>query len=277
MLITYLYVFIASIFIGSFFGVMADRIYRGEQFVSGRSYCEKCKHPLAFLDLIPLFSYLFLNGKCRYCKKPLSKWLPIGEIFTASVLTVTVYVASNPLYTSLFAYKFINFPYPFDLIPQILVAVLIASVLILIFITDAKYMVIPDVYLYLFGVLAPLYLIFFKLDVSMAQNILIVKDHLFAGLVLGIFFAALHYGSRKRAMGDGDIYLAGIIGLYLGSKLSLVMWFMAFLTGAVFGVILLLTRKKKMKSAVPFGPFLLIGMVIALFFGSDLLNWYLSI
>ena len=270
-------IFLLFLFVGSFLGVIAERAYRGEQFIKGRSYCDKCKHSLGTLDLIPVFSFLFLNGKCRYCKKPLSKWLPVYEILTALVLTATVFIAANPMITSLFAREFIQLPYSLDLILQTLLAVTIASVFILIFITDAKHMVIPDVYLYLLLILSPLFLVFFKLDILMAENILIIKDSLLAALVLGLFFAALHYGSNKKAMGDGDIYLAAIIGLYLGTKLSIVMWFMAFLTGALFGVILLLVGKKKMKSAVPFGPFLILATAIALLCGTELLNWYLSI
>jgi prepilin signal peptidase PulO-like enzyme (type II secretory pathway) len=275
MFLIYLFAFFIFLFIGSFFGVLIDRIYRGEQFVHGHSYCESCKHQLQTLDLVPLFSYLFLGGKCRYCKAKIPWWLPLTELITATTLTTVLFFVNNS--PAPFVKVFFNPPYPVLNLAEIIVALVIASVFILIFITDAKYMVIPDVYLYALALLYPLYFAFFKLQFTTIQNWTIFKDDLIAAAILALFFAAIHYGSRKRAMGDGDIYLAAIIGLYLGTQLSLVMWFMAFLTGAVFGVILLLSKKKKMKSAVPFGPFLILGMVIAILYGSNLLNLYLSI
>ncbi len=283
-MIFFILFFPLSLFIGSFFGVLIDRIYRSEQFVRGRSYCEHCKHTLQTLDLIPLFSYIFLNGKCRYCKKEIPAWLPLIELITAVTLSSTLFLLINNDFLSPLAKDFFTLPYPsslagspFAFIAQILIALAIASVFILIFITDAKYMVIPDIYLYLLVALYPLYLTFFKLQITQNQNIALIKDNLIAAVILAIFFAALHYGSRKKAMGEGDIYLAAIIGFYLGTNLSVVMWFMAFLKGAIEGVILLISGKKKMKSALSFGPFLILGFCFALIWGTELLNWYLSI
>ncbi len=277
MILIYLFAFFIFLFIGSFFGVIVDRVYRGEQFITGQSYCENCKHTLGFWDLVPVFSFLFLGGKCRYCKKKLSIWLPITEILTASALTAALYYVIEGKYFSYFAEYYFSFPYSITLAVQIIIALVITSLFILIFITDAKYMVIPDIYLYILAAVYPIYLIFLELQVGWPQNFLIIKDDLISCAVLALFFAAIHYGSRKKAMGEGDIYLAGIIGLYLGTTLSIVMWFMAFLTGAVYGVILLVSGKKKMRSAVPFGPFLILGMYIALIWGQQLLNWYFSI
>lgn len=277
MLLIYLFAFFVFLFIGSFLGVIVDRVYRGEQFVAGQSYCESCKHTLGFWDLIPIFSFLFLVGKCRYCSKKIPVWLPITELLTSSALTATLYYVIEGKYFSYFSEYYFGFPYSATLTIQIIIALVITSLFILIFLTDAKHMVIPDVYMYLLAAIYPFYLIFFKFQVGWPQNFLIIKDNLTAAIILGAFFAVIHYGSRKKAMGEGDIYLAGLIGLYLGTTLSIVMWFMAFLTGAMYGVILLLSGKKKMRSAVPFGPFLILGMYISFVWGQQFLNWYFSI
>lgn len=138
-------------------------------------------------------------------------------------------------------------------------------------------MVIPDIYMYLLGLLYPFYFWFFKASLTFESTLSILKDDLIAAAVLAVFFAALHYGSHKKAMGEGDIYLSAIIGLYLGTQFSIVMAFIAFLTGALYGIGLMAMGRKKMKSALPFGPFLILGMVIALIYGSNIINWYLSI
>jgi leader peptidase (prepilin peptidase)/N-methyltransferase len=263
------FVFVLSLFVGSFLGVVLERTYRGEQFVRGKSYCESCKHQLNTADLIPLFSFLFLKGKCRYCKKPIPYFLPLIEFITALSITTVIFFVNREL-GAVSSIPFENFVGYFA-------AITLTVVLILIFLTDAKYMVIPDIYLLLFLFVYPIYFYAFKAVSILTNNIPIIKDDIFAAIVLALFFALLHYGSSKKAMGEGDIYLAAIIGLYLGTELSMVMWFIAFLTGAILGVILLLAHKKKMKSALPFGPFLIIGMIYALLFGVQTLNWYLSL
>lgn len=275
--IFYLLLFLFFLFVGSFLGVVTDRIYRGEQFVKGRSYCEFCKHLLNTLDLIPLFSYLWLRGRCRYCNSKISSTLPVFEFITASFLTATVYWVNEFTYPSLFIQANFNFPSPIIYLILNIVAVLISISLLLVFFTDIKYMVIPDIYLIALAVLVPSYLFLFEFEPSWAINLGLIKNHLVAAGVLALFFAIIHFGSGKKAMGEGDIYLAAILGLYLGGYNSIVMWFVAFLTGAVVGVILMLVGKKRFKSMVPFGPFLIVGFVTALLLGTDLLNFYFSI
>src|SRR3990167_6901908 len=127
-LIIFLIAFIFFLFIGSFLNVVIERVYRGEQFVMGRSYCVSCKHELSMMDLIPVFSFLFLKGKCRYCKKNIPPIHIVIELFTA--------ICAGFIFAS----------YPFT---QALFFSLVLIVLILIFFTDLMYYVIPDIYFYL--------------------------------------------------------------------------------------------------------------------------------
>lgn len=254
--------FLIFAFYGSFLGVVIDRLFRGEQFLKGRSYCESCKHQLVVKDLIPLFSYIFLKGKCSYCKKVIPPSLFVFELGTGFTMACLSY------------YAFFNF---YSWIPVIFWFVLL-SVLLLVFFTDAKYSVILDAYLWM---LLSIYIVFLILGqfivLGEISNIFtFLSSHLVSALWLGVFFALLHFGSKKKAMGDGDIYLAFVLGLYLTFEQSLVMWFASFLTGALYGLFLIVLKKKKIKQSVPFGPFLIIGFLIALGFGDLIVNWYLN-
>jgi len=264
-ILIYFLIFFVSLFIGSFFNVLIDRIFRNEQFFKGRSYCENCKHDLHAVDLIPVFSFLFLNGKCRYCKKPIPASLAIVEITTAILFTLILF------YAALLGLSALIFYY------------LVTSVLIVIFFTDAKYYVIPDIYFYfLFTVYVVFGLLYFLPISHLYQSLFLSQfyfnflDHLYGMALMTAFFASLHYLSKGRLMGEGDIYLGGLLGLFLGLTPSIVMWFVSFLTGALVGVILILRGRKRMEESIPFGPFLILGAIVAHLFVNYLVTWYLA-
>lgn len=266
-------VFIISLFLGSFFNVLIDRIYRGEQFVTGSSYCESCKTTLVVKDLIPVFSYLSTKGRCRYCKTEIPVWLPIVEISTAVIFTLLFH----------FLIKYTGFVFDLTYDPRhaflMLISVfIIAACGILIFFTDAKYFVIPTIYLYValaayigYGLYTYLYN-----PENFQITYLPYSSHLWGMAIMAVFFGMLYFGTRGKMMGEGDIYLAAILGLMLGLDQSIVMWFFAFLIGAAYSVVLLYFRGATVKSAVPFGPFLLIGGAISYFWGIDFMNYYFS-
>ena len=251
-------------FVGSFLGVVVDRLYRGEQFIRGRSHCDFCNHELSVYDLIPVFSFLSNNGKCRYCKKKLSPTLLFFELFTGLTFTAFAY------YSFLLWLPLISIIFGF----------LILLFLLIIFFADLKYSVIFNYsYIILFGFYAVGFLLY-SVGINFGAFNIIFMDlasHLISAVWLFSFFALLYYGSKKKAMGDGDMYLAGALGLYLNFSQSLVMWSVAFLTGAFVGVILLLGKKKKIKQAIPFGPFLVIGFVFAFVYGSSVVASYLQL
>lgn len=259
-LIIFLTAFLFFLFIGSFLNVVIERVYRGEQFVKGRSYCVSCKHELSVFDLVPVFSFLFLKGRCRYCKKSIPRMHVVIELFTAICA------------------GFIFATYPFI---QALFFSLILIVLILIFFTDLMYYVIPDIYLYLliamYVIGAALLYVYPNSFYFLGSLYSPIWGHVRAALISSAFFGILYLGSKGKAMGEGDIYLSGILALFLGPTLSLVMLFISFLTGAIVGVILVSMGRKRITQVIPFGPFLIVGFTISYLVGFNLINLYLGL
>ncbi len=220
--------------------VVADRIVRDETFVKGKSYCEFCKHPLSFFDLLPIISFLYLRGKCRYCGKKLSWYYPISELVTAFVFainTVVIGIASPIL---------------------LLITLFIVSCFLIILFADIKYGIIPDKIVY------PLFvgILIFRL----LTGVHTLLPYVFSALGAGIFFLLLFLITKGRGMGFGDVKYAVVMGLFLGFPGIIYGLYIAFLTGAFVSFILILWKRKKIKSTIPFGPFLVFGTLSVFFF-----------
>ena len=237
------FIFISGTIFGSFVNVLIDRIPRRKDIIFKRSHCDYCKTTLGALDLIPVFSYLFLKGRCRYCRKKISMQNPLVEIATGAFFV--------------FIFK-INFPF----IPIIFFQFLISGILIAIFVIDLKSSIIPDSLVVALMVLTFIYKLIFQ------QN-LIITDFA-AGVVFASFFIMLIFLTRGKGMGMGDAKFALFMGFYLGFLKLLVAFYISFLTGAVISLILILLGLKKFKSAIPFGPFLITGTVIAEYFSEQI-------
>ncbi len=249
MIIFYIPVFIFGLVIGSFLNSVIWRLEKEESFLKGRSYCPSCKHPLSWQDLIPVFSFLFLKGRCRYCQGKISLQYPLVEIATALLfLFVLIYLGLTPV--SLIYYF------------------IIIAILIVIFVFDLKYYLIPDKVIYPAIGIALVYLF-------------IHPSFLLLGVVSAfgsaLFFALIILVSRGRWLGFGDVKLAFFMGLFLGFPNILVALFLSFFIGAIIGIGLILSGKKSLKSEIPFGPFLVTGTLLAVFFGEFLTNWYLNL
>ncbi len=244
--------FIIGIFVGSFLNVVIDRLPRKEGFITGRSHCDLCGHALAWYDLIPLLSYAFLLGKCRYCKKFIGYEYPLVELTTGLTFFLLPFI-----YTQQFTLFFVD-------------TLFLLALFIVIFYTDIWYGIIPDIILFL--------ALFTLLPVFIFTPSLILP-HILAGIGACLFFLALFLGTRGRGMGFGDVKLAFFLGLLLGYPRIIVSLYAAFLTGAGVALILILWRKKKLRGdTIPFGPFLIVGAVLALFWGNllwDLLVTYI--
>jgi len=242
-----LLLFIAGLFIGSFLNVLVDRIPRGETFIKGHSHCEFCKKNLQWHDLIPVLSYIFLKGKCRYCKHPLSLLYPTIEISTGLLFALT--------------YLFI----PSFSIIQVLYYLFIISSFIVIFFTDLKSGIIPD------KILVPsVIVVFVYLLVTNPQLLLI---NLLCGIGAFLFFVIISvvflFLTKKESMGSGDIKLVFLLGLFLGFPNIIISLYIAFLTGGLIGIILIIWKKKSFqKATLPFGPFLVLGAITSLFWGN---------
>jgi prepilin signal peptidase PulO-like enzyme (type II secretory pathway) len=249
-----LFIFGFGLCIGSFLNCF---IYRLEikKSLKGRSFCPHCKHELSWLDLFPVFSFLFLQGKCRYCNKKISWQYPAVELATAVIFLLIFCAQGAPAS----GWQFFNLAFLFY----------IASVLIIIFVYDLKHYIIPDKVLFPAIIISVFYNIFFNYN-----NIL----NYFWGVLVGAgFFLAIFLISKGNWMGFGDVKLAVLMGLLLGLPNVLAALFLAFFFGAIIGIILMVFGKKKMKSEIPFGPFLIIGTFLALLWGQEIINWYLFI
>jgi len=256
------FIFIIGLFIGSFLNVLADRLPREESVVKGRSHCEKCKKTLQWFDLIPLVSFIFLGGKCRYCRAGLSSYYPIIELTTGILFALTaLFVLESPQF--LINSQFLNF----QLLISLIYYLFIVSSLIVIFFADLKYGIIPDKILLPAIVITFLYLFIYHSS--------LIINNLSSAVGACLFFLILSLIKIKKhtAMGFGDVKFAFLMGLILGFPNIVVSLYIAFLTGAVIGIILVLWEKKKLKGAtIPFGPFLVLGTLIAIFWGKGILH-----
>lgn len=260
-MIELLIIFIFGLIIGSFLNCVIYRISEDESFIKGSSYCPKCRHPLAFCDLFPVLSFIFLRGKCRYCKAPISWQYPLVELATAILFCLIYYF--NPI-SSFALYSFL----------QIVFWWITASFFIIIFVFDRKYYIIPDEVIYPAIVLSLIWVfgsfLFGFLD---KEHVL---ENIISTLSISLFFFLLWFFSKGLAMGFGDVKLAIFLGLALGYPKSIVAVFLGFIFGAIIGLLLVAMKKKGLKSEIPFGPFLIVGAIVSMFWGEIIINWYTS-
>lgn len=225
----------------------------------GRSMCPHCKHELAGKDLIPVLSWLSLGGKCRYCKKPISVQYPLVEATTAL----------------LFVASYLFWPVEFDAAQTILLGIwlVILTGLIALTVYDLHWKLLPNRIMYPLGVLATVY-------ASIAILIAEEPFEAFLGTVFGVIigggiFYALFQFSDGKWIGGGDVKLGWLLGLLVASPTrSLLFIFLASIIGSLVSIPLLTSHKLKRTSTIPFGPFLIAGAIIVMFFGADILNWY---
>ena len=254
-LVFYIFVFLLGLCIGSFLNCVVYRMELQEDmpkgsphrkavsFLRGKSFCPHCRHSLSWPDLIPVFSFLLLKGKCRYCSKKISWQYPVVEISTA-----LIFICVTPGVTQIYL-------------------LLVSCLLIIIFVYDLKHYIIPD------KVLFPAIGIVFLEQLIFSFRFLDFNP-LWAGLGACAFFLFFFLVSGGRWMGFGDVKLAFFMGLFLGFPNIVVALFLAFFLGAIIGVGLIIFGSKNLKSEVPFGPFLITGTFIALFWGQEIIQWY---
>ena len=255
------FVFLFGLAVGSFLNAVIFRMEKRESALKGRSYCPSCKHQLSWQDLIPLLSFVLLQGKCRYCRASISLQYPLVELGTAAVFLLIF--ASGEMSTVV---EFLHVGFLFT----------IASLLVVIFVYDLKHYLIPDKILYSAVFVSGIWYLVFGIFLDLYTKYYILNT-LYSALGAAVFFLAIYLVSRGTWMGFGDVKLALFMGLFLGWPNILVALFFAFTAGAVVGVALVIVKKKQFRSQVPFGPFLIAGTFFALFFGSAIAHWYLGL
>ncbi len=249
-----------------------------------RSYCPKCSHRLNWKDLIPVISFIMLRGKCRYCGNTISLQYPIVEISTGILFTAILWYSSSFLFPALISP---TAGMAFFALATFFYYLIIASFLIVIFIYDLKHYIILDKIVYPAIGLVALYHIFEFMNTKWRINFTLLSvgddswvlliNPLISALAASAFFGAIVLISRGKWMGIGDVKLAFLMGLFLGSVGVIIALFAAFFLGAIVGIGLVLAKKKTMRSEVPFGPFLVTGTFIALFWGQTILDTYLRL
>ena len=268
MILVYCLVFVIGACWGSFLNCLIYRWEQGQKLNSGRSFCPKCRHQLGFWDLIPIFSFIFLRRKCRYCREKIAWQYLIVEISTGLIFLL-IFNLQFSIYNQFSIIQFSNLLYLW----------LVACLLEIIFIYDLKHYVIPDravysaiIVVFLFRILN----LFGNWQLAIG-NLPAFSNASLAGLAAAGFFFIIWLASKGRAMGFGDVKLAFLLGLFLSWPNVLLALFAGFLSGALVGVGLMILGRKKMRSQVPFGPFLIGGALVALFFGERIIKWYLSL
>src|SRR3989344_7251423 len=254
-----IYFFALGTCIGSFLNVVIYRLEQ-EKNIYGFSYCPHCKHPLSWLDLVPVFSFIFLQGRCRYCSKKISLQYPLVEAITG-IIFILAFIRGWPMVNPASVLHLVFLWYIF-------------SSLMVIFVFDLKHYIIPDVVLFPLIITTIVYRIFEAVVWHMGPVQLALNYGLAGGLA-SAFFLVIFLVSAGRWMGFGDVKLAFFMGVLLGLQNVTVALFLAFVLGAIVGLCLMVLKQKNIKSEIPFGPFLIVGSAIALFSGQSIATWYL--
>ena len=230
---------------GSFANVLIVRIPAGKSIVTPPSHCPHCGHPLRALDLVPVLSWLFLKGKCRYCQGRISPRYPLIELLTAA------------LFVGVFMRWGLS---AFTLAGWVLVIILVSAAFI-----DLDEGIIPDI-ITIPGVILGLAVSFFTIGFLPA---------LWGALAFGgvLFVAAV---ISQGGMGGGDIKLAAAIGAFCGLPGALITLLLSSLLGTLFGIILIMMGRAGRKTPVKFGPFLAVSAYIAFLFSNEIVMWYLG-
>ena len=264
----YILVFIFGTIVGSFLNVVILRYNTGVSIARGRSFCFSCGRKLGPLELIPVLSFFLQGGKCIGCESKISWQYPVVE-----TLTGLLFVGVFANYLGLIGLYFDTW--------YVLISLIIMAVLMAITVYDMRHKIIPDGLVITFGALALLKIVadFFLMNSTSGE----IKTHviwfLLAGPVLALPFFLIWLFSKGRWMGLGDPKLILGIGWFLGPVFGLSAIILAFWSGALYGLALMILSKFSWhglkidgKTEVPFAPFLILGFLLVYFFGFDVLG-----
>lgn len=238
--------------IGSFLNVCIYRLPVSRSIVTPPSACPKCDYRLRFYDNIPVASWLWLRGRCRACKAPISPRYPLVELLTGLFAVAAVF-RFGPHWSALIVFAFL-------------------AVLIVVTFIDLDHRIIPDV-LTLPGILIFFFAGMAVPGVSRADALIGALASPGALYLVGEYF---YFFRGVEGMGGGDVKLISMIGALVGWQGVLVTIFLASATGTLVGLAIMIRTGKGSKLAVPFGPFLAAGAAVHLFFGPELIAWYLQ-
>lgn len=267
---------------GSFVTAWVWRVRVGKSMLDKHSQCPQCHHALGPKDLIPMISWLLQRGRCRYCQAKISIQYPLIELATATLFVAMAYrmVSLLPTPYSLFQ------PWP---LASLLFAWVMIVILVALFVYDLHWYELPNIWTLGGAGLSLLMLLLaavFKQPVYWQTSALFPTPYsllptLLSGLMAAAFFWLIVWGSEKllhkQGMGEGDIKLALLMGLFLGFPTIVVAIYLAFVLGAVLSLLLIAGKQKSWGQHLPFGPFLIVGTVVALFISPTIVSWYLQL
>jgi leader peptidase (prepilin peptidase)/N-methyltransferase len=252
--------------VGSFLNVCADRLPAKQSLVRPPSHCPACSRRLAARDLVPVFSYLWLRGRCRYCKAHIPARVLWVEIATAALFALaygqygfSVELPIALLYIALFTLVFVIDLEHGLILNRIIYPALLAALVIAVFVPPSQLAHISGGVAYLMDSL---------------PRLGIVQAAIGGGIGFVLFFLIVIVS--RGGMGFGDVKLAALIGLVTG-YLAVEALLMGMILGGLVAVILLGFKIKKRKEAMPFGPFLAVAAVVTMLWGNEILNWYMNL
>jgi prepilin signal peptidase PulO-like enzyme (type II secretory pathway) len=221
-------------------------------------------------DLLPILSFIFLRGRCRYCQRKISWQYPLVELITALAFVLVYLKFSLVIAPATMTLPNFNLSSLTNFSPWILIGSgwIFSALLIVVFAYDYKYSLIPD-QIVIPGTILALLFSLFQPDVA-------VINSLFGSAMVSGFFALLIFITKGKGMGWGDVKLGFFIGALLGWQISLLMLFIAFVSGSLVGIALIIAKKKKWQSQVPFGTFLATSTFICMLWGQEIVQWYLN-
>lgn len=230
------YIFIIGLLFGSFYNVVGMRLPNNESIVFPGSHCEKCNHKLKWYENIPLISYIILGGKCSNCKTKISVWYPAIELFTGMLFLISYYT--------------------FGLTYEFAIAIIISSLVSIIFVSDINYYIILDSPLIIGSILI---IIIKLLSTSLKDTLISVGSGM---LIFAIMYGIMLLGNllfKKESLGGGDIKLSFVAGLVLGPILGI--FYIIFGAFLAFPYAMYITIRNK-ENMLPFGPFLISSLLI---------------
>ncbi|MBT1071014.1 prepilin peptidase [Pelotalea chapellei] len=245
--------FIFGAVVGSFLNVCICRLPLNESVISPPSHCPRCSCGIRWYDNIPLISYLLLRGKCRGCGLHISLQYPLVELLNG-LLTLALFLRFGPTFSFLVLFLF-------------------CSALMVITFIDLEHQIIPDE-ISLPGIVLGFVFSFFLPNHSWLNSLIGI---LLGGGSLLLVAYGYHWLTGKEGMGGGDIKLLAMMGAFLGWKAIPFIIFASSLIGSVIGISLMLIHKKDSKLAIPFGPYLAFAAVLYIFWGRQLIHWYLTL
>ncbi len=259
-----------GLFVGSFINVCIDRLPRRQSIVKPPSHCPACNHNLSILDLVPLVSYIWLRGRCRYCRAPIPLRLPVVEGTTAL------------LFASLY--------WKFGLGLELGIFLVYTSLMIIIFVIDLEHQLVLDRVTYPGMVIALTFSFFWpgirevtvfgggaisQAVSSLAGEAVAQAAISLIGGLLGLVVMLIPVIIYPPGMGLGDVKLAALVGLMTGYPLVIVALLLSWIGGGLVAAMLLALKIKGRKDPIPSGTFLAVSAMVTLLWGESILRWYL--